>query len=550
MVDYGWISRTGAVWYHAFLAVVICSWSLAEPSDISSQAFLKEALVKISPKDPSTGFSLSSSDSFDEPKFERMQGVWTQKITSARWVHFAFDQDLREPVDNFESRFLLPISDRMIHFRTHLPVLVIDTDQFPPRNSTSYQPCFWGVIEPRATGPFPGVFDRSGRGGIKRRGSSSRSHPKAPLRLELQSWKGRDQPDGLLKMPSSADWILSPPSEHDPSLLRNALMYALSRECGQYAPRTRFIEVFFNHSDRLLDQRTDYFGVYTLTEKISGQEGRVVLDPDPGNAGKENALGLSKGVIFKFDRPGPGEFGFPVPEFDRTFYLTSPKESKARYRDVRILQLRLAEFAKALQSPEENDYHELIDAPSWHTWRWLGEMARNVDLYRSSSYFHIPVSGPEAGLIKAGPIWDFDRSLDSHDQRDDNPEGWVAGENWLPDMTIGEAPWWNLLLQDPVFRHEHCLHWKKLRQGPLSFEKIEKTLKNLSETLNRGNAPPSHLVGVPETSPFQRNSLRWRGRGPRGGSLESECDHLMNWLRKRILWLDHQIELTIENDKK
>ena len=61
--------------------------------------------------------------------------------------------------------------------------------------------------------------------------------------------------------------------------MRNPLIYRLSNESGEYAVRTRFVEVFNNTGGGNLSYAGDYFGVYTLMEKIKRDEDRGSTSP-------------------------------------------------------------------------------------------------------------------------------------------------------------------------------------------------------------------------------------------------------------------------------
>ena len=513
---------------------------------LESQVFFGQVAIEVEPRPDTPYIGLFASDSFDNPKIEFVELPINRTFSASNWVHVSRSEKAGG-AENFSSHFFLPASQRELErFRTHLPVLVIDCSEAPSPRDYKYQDCFWGLMIPKNENVFPGAFQSSGLGGIKRRGSSSRFDPKPPLRLELRDWKRKDQAEKLLDFPRASDWILSPPSQQDPSLMRNALMYALSRDCGQYAPRTAFVEVFLNSNDRLLDLRFDYLGVYSLTEKIQFYPGRVVLAPE--TLVESNNRIFPKSLIFKFDRPGPGEFGVKLKEFDCTVFLVDPGEEEASDSLVTHFQRHMNEFARVLEEPEDDSkaqnqktYRNYIDAESWHTWRWLRELARDVDLYRASSYFHLLGTGPEAGLIKAGPVWDFDRSMNSLDSRDTDPKGWTSGPSWLPNPKNGESPWWALLLKDTHFRKEHCLHWQKLRRGPLQLKNIVQHLERFENELTRVNRPPEELVGVYATSPFQRDIRKWRGAGPRGGTLRSEVRMMESWISQRLSWLDRQV---------
>lgn len=519
---------------------------------LKSQVFFGEIPVEVRPTTDFPYISVFSEDSFQVPTFEFSDSVIKKSVSSASWLHIARSKDGKKESQISSCFFLPAISREFQTYRTHLPVVIIDCADTPSIDSHDYQDCFWGVMIPENEKIFPGQCKYSGKGGVRRRGASSRRARKLPLRLEFQNWKGKDKPQQILDFPASSDWILSPPSLKDPSLIRNALMYALSRDCGQYAPRTAFVEVFLNSNGKMLDMRSDYLGVYTLTEKIEASAGRVSLFPESDEDARSKLF--PEGVIFKYDRPGPGQFGVPLSEFERSVYLVEPREEKATYQQVAVFQRHMDQFAKAIKpSPKDSaklthkSYQDFIDPESWHTWLWLGELSRDVDLYRASSYFHIPATGPQAGLIKAGPVWDFDRSINSLDKRNKNPEGWTAGDSWLPNLDKGEAPWWWFLLENPDFRKEHCLHWQKLREGPLKLENIFSHLDAFEGELLRVNHVPEGMVGVFPTSPFVRNSKKWPGSVTRGQGLEAEVQSMKTWLEHRLLWLDGQVAQVLKD---
>ncbi len=57
-------------------------------------------------------------------------------------------------------------------------------------------------------------------------------------------------------------------------MLRNTLYYDLSNQMGNYAARTRFVEVYANFNNGVLDSN-DYMGVYVLMENIKRDSNRV-----------------------------------------------------------------------------------------------------------------------------------------------------------------------------------------------------------------------------------------------------------------------------------
>lgn len=90
-------------------------------------------------------------------------------------------------------------------------------------------------------------------GALWLRGSSSRSHPKKPYRLEFQDENGNDLKRPFLDLPDDSDWILYP-AYRDKTLIRDVLAYDLWREMGYYAPRCKFVELFIVTNSMLSDQ--------------------------------------------------------------------------------------------------------------------------------------------------------------------------------------------------------------------------------------------------------------------------------------------------------
>ena len=77
---------------------------------------------------------------------------------------------------------------------------------------------------------------------IEIRGKSSQMFPKKQYGFETRDQENEDMDVSLLDMPEEEDWILQAPYS-DKSLIRNVLIYDLSREIGRYASRVKFVEL-------------------------------------------------------------------------------------------------------------------------------------------------------------------------------------------------------------------------------------------------------------------------------------------------------------------
>ena len=131
---------------------------------------------------------------------------------------------------------------------------------------------------------------------------------------------------------------------------------------------------------------------------------------------------------------------------------------------ISYLTNQVQAFENALFGPNYRDpatgYAAYIDTGSWIDHHWLYTFSKNPDAFRLSAYMFKDRGGP----INAGPAWDFDRSLDSYDTRDD------AWNTWIPPSGTDyfKYGWWSRLFEDPDFRQRHTDRWQALRRTTLA----------------------------------------------------------------------------------
>jgi len=71
------------------------------------------------------------------------------------------------------------------------------------------------------------------------------------------------------------------------------------------------------------------------------------------------------------------------------------------------------------------EYDTLIDEASFIDWFIVEELFKNVDVGYSSVYYY----KDKGGLLKMGPVWDFDLSTSNPGHLQDDlrgPEGWYT----------------------------------------------------------------------------------------------------------------------------
>lgn len=351
---------------------------------------------------------------------------------------------------------------------------------------------------------------------IKVRGSSTAEAGKYSLAVEARNEAGGDRDIPILGLPPDSDWVLTAPYEFDRSLIRNPLMGALSRSAGRYAPRTRQVELYLNTGGGPLTA-AHYFGVYTLTERIKRGPDRVdVTEIGP----LDNAPpAVSGGYLLKIDRPDPGDSGFPAA--GQTLYFVDPDERDITSSQKAWLTAYMSGFRTALTAPDFFDpltgYAKWVDSASFIDHHILNVAAKNVDAFRLSAYFF----KDRLGRLTAGPVWDFDRSMDSTDGRDNNFDTW-RGETGDLGTDFFRYPWYHEMFKDRNFWQRWIDRYEELRQGPLGNAAVQAIVDGMAAELT-------------EAAP--RNFQRWSDRPPRN-TWAGEVSHLRSWLINRLEWMD------------
>lgn len=412
------------------------------------------------------------------------------------------------------------------NFTSDLPIVVLDNfaaGGFPGTGS-SFQPMVMAVFDPQAVNGRSALTNAPQlitRAGSRRRGSSTGGQSKPNLRIE--TWGEIDNEDeavDLLDFPRESDFILYAPYDFDRAFMRNAFMYHLSNQVGQYAVRTRFVEVFANTGGGNLSYASDYHGVYVLMESIKIDNDRVdITKLDPGDNTEPDVSG---GYLWKVDRGSPAFF--TIGQGDQQV-IEDPDAASITPAQTAYLRGYLNDFGTALTGGNFTNpvsgYAPYINQESWIDHHLLNVLAFNVDALRLSTFLHKDRNKP----IVAGPIWDFDRSLGSYDNRDDNPQVWSDSGG----TSFFEHGWYDRLFDDPDFAQDWIDRWCELRQPGGTF-----TNAALFSVLDAMEAE------VTEAAP--RNYARWTSAPPNnGGSVAGEVQNIKNWLATRTAWIDSQL---------
>jgi hypothetical protein len=412
------------------------------------------------------------------------------------------------------------------NFVSNLPIMVLDDHGAGvpvDSNSGTSTTTMLHVFEPTAgTASLSSTPQFFARAATRIRGSSSAGFPKKSYALEIRDELNGDLDKPLLGLAADSDWVMNGPWSFDDTFIHNAYINEISRQCGRWAPRTKFCEVFFNQNGGKLDY-ADYAGIYVLTEKIKSSSDR--LDIASIRPADTSGDALTGGYIIKIDRPDSGEVtwrttnGVPLAESGQILVITEPDPDVDTPQQISYIQGYVQQFDTALFAERNagfttRNYLNFIDRSEWVDHHILNSLAYNVDGLRLSGYFY----KDRGGRLAAGPLWDFDRSLSSDDSRDDNPQSWNnIGYFFTQD-------WWGPLFQDKDFVQAWIDRWWQLRSGPLANA-------NLQGIASAMGAQIGNTAGA-------RDAARWPDNAASGGVYLNEITAMSNYVVTRANWID------------
>lgn len=411
-------------------------------------------------------------------------------------------------------------------FHSHLPIVQINSfgEYIPDEPSIPAEMgIVWnGVGQLNYSLGAPNEF--FGNVSIERRGQSSLwLFPKNSFAVESKDDLGEDMDVSFLNFPEEEDWILHGPYS-DKTLMRNVLTAHIAEQLGQYATRTRYVELVINEQ---------YEGIYILMEKIKRDKNRV----DIADLNEDDLDGdeLTGGYVFKVDKDEAdwySQFDMEAAPGDKLeFQYVSPKRTKIQPAQEQYIQSYVDSFEQAIRSNNwmygGKRYNEYIDLPSFVDNFIINELSKNVDAFRLSSYFHKDKES-KGGKIVAGPIWDFNLSFGNADYCDGgDPIGWIRNTGCGNTNPF----WWSRMLQDPIFSNLLKCRWEELREGPLHLDSLTTYIDERAAFL---------------TPAVERNFNRWPildiyiwPNATVTGSFQNEIDYMKSFIETRLSWMDN-----------
>jgi spore coat protein CotH len=410
---------------------------------------------------------------------------------------------------------------------SNLPIVIINTDIDPNTNqpyTIQDDPRILAAMKiikrPDGTRNFltdqntASFLDYQGRINIEIRGSSSQDLPKKGYGFTtLEADNVSNDNVSLLDMPSENDWILNGLA-FDPSLIRDYLSYNLSRQLGNYAPRTVFCEVIINGS---------YQGLYLLQEKIKADSKRVNILKITSS---DNAIpNITGGYITKADKTTGGDpVAWTMSSYagETNFIHDLPKPEEVTPQQQTYIYAQFTNLETTSHANNVNissGYPSIIDVPSFIDFMIVNELASNVDGYQLSTYFH----KDRNGKLRAGPIWDFNLTYGN----DLFQWGYDRSRTDIWQFSNGDnegAKFWRDLFTNPTYKCYLSKRWNALQQSdqPLNFEVLKAFIDTTVNTIAEATV---------------RENIRW-GTIP---NQALEIENMKAFLEQRILWITNHL---------
>jgi len=409
---------------------------------------------------------------------------------------------------------------------SNLPIIVINTDgiQIPddPRIIAHM-----GIIDngPGNRNELTDAFNNyDGRISIETRGESSQYFfPKKSYSLETQNPDGSNFNASLLGMPPENDWVLYAPYT-DKTMLRDVLAFQIGRDLGNYASRTRFVEVVIND---------DYKGVYVLMEKVKRDKNRV----DIATLLPQDIRGdeLTGGYLLRVDKLDandyPGWKATPAPQLpgenDITFQFHDPAGEEMVDAQQTYIIKYIREFQNSLTTTgftSPSGYQNYLDVPSALNFILVNEIGKNIDSYIFSTYLY-KEKDSDGGKLHLGPLWDFNLAFGNVD--------YLANAQFAPGWMWDDQYrmfWFRRMVSDPWFANRLNCRWQELRRTFLTNDYFTNKIDSIASVLSEAQV---------------RNYQRWPIIGTYvwpnqfiGQTYLEEIDFLKQWILNRLTWMD------------
>lgn len=363
------------------------------------------------------------------------------------------------------------------------------------------------------------VEDFNAAASVKYRGESSYDFDKKQYRIifykEEDSKKRAEY--SFMGMAEHSEWVLNAPFL-DRTLIRNHLLYGISKDIMDWAPDSNFCELY-------LDGK--YQGVYLAVEPVGNGEGRLSLSEFSllsGNTAfiiKRERAYTEDNVIHTYGEINTLTFNELSIEYPSDSDLTSPQ--------TKWITKYISDFEETLYGDDFenplNGYEEYIDVDSFVDYFIINEVSMNADAGELSTYCYKELNGKMHMAV-----WDFNNAYNN----------FIWDEKEFDEFYTLDSPWFDRLLEDPYFVDKIKKRYKDLRKTILSeeniYKKIDEDIDYLAGSIERNYEIWGYTFNEKLLSKAEDGTIR----DP--GNYEEAISQLKEAIKKRFEFLDENID--------
>ena len=367
-----------------------------------------------------------------------------------------------------------------------IPRIDIDTNGVKIKSKEEYVDC---------TVSISGTEIENYEAGIRGRGNSTWMFPKKPYRIKF------NEKVSVFGEEKNKSWVLLA-LYNDFSAVKDKLAFSIADAIGTdvFVPSYNYVELYLNGK---------YNGLYLMTDQVDENAGRtavkekftaedtaipflVELDAYAPEEGVEGIDWFSVGgLAYNIKYPEPDE-RYTQEQFDYIKQYITDVDNACKEGNLEVL-------AQLVDIDSFVDYYIVQEAMGQPEINW-----KSVYMYKSKD-----------GLMKMGPIWDFDWGAmgpslppDRYASRNVFDE-WRSSGNWF-DCMIKNSPEFKVIVG-------------------MRFDEIKDVILDTVE-----NTRDEYAVLKPY---YDRNYIHWQFYDI-GSTHKKQYDEVFDWVTKRIEWMD------------
>ncbi len=499
---------------------------------------------------PEPGAEIRYTLDGSEPSLTKGQ-VYTAPLVLTNTTHVRAVAVVAGEVGRMSGAGYIRLAPDLANYTSPLPMMVIENFGAGVIRQKGWSTTGAGIKQVPRQAAMWATFDRVAAGGsaltnapqminlagIRGRGAYSCTWRQKPYSVEAMDEEGEEEKVAPLDMPAHADWILYFPDtdyDKDPTLMANTFVYELSRNCGRYSVRFRWVEAFINEDGGAL-KLSDRRGVYAIIEKVSRGADRLDFQ-------QLSADGKQGSWLVNINRMDPEpEYGWPAPNGATRpwFFHTAgpnriaesapnssvggddePQQSNGYlnfdnpngYVINTNQRAAIEGWFKQFEDVLWNDslwrsptlgYRKYLDSVDFADYFILNVLTKNGDGMLISMF---PWKGDD-GKLRMGPAWDYNYG-----------SYYVAGSATGDLMYRSDRLWYKRLFNDPDFCQLYIDRWWDHRRGPMSDTAIDAIF---DRQMNEITPAKSLLNGMPSEAVWQ-----------------SRVTQMKAWIKQRANWID------------